>query len=203
MSVDLKICGLKRIDDIHMINEFAEIKYAGFVFAESKRKIDVSLAEKLIDKLRSNIKSVGVFADMNIDSVLSIQKQLNLDVVQLHSDETNDDCMKFNCTVWKSISVKNADSVKTAEKYTAADGFLLDTYNKNARGGTGKAFLWDCAEGFSKRYFTVLAGGIGENNILDACSQINPNVIDVSSSVETDGKKDFDKIKTLIWRIRK
>lgn len=198
MSVDIKICGLRRTVDTEYINEFKEIKYIGFVFAESKRKISIEEAIKIKNNLRSDIKTVGVFADMDIDIINKISKEVNLDIIQLHSNENNNDCKKAIKKVWKSISIKDINSIKVADNFSCANGFVLDTYNKNLWGGSGISFSWEIAKNFSNKYFTVLAGGINSENIKDALKIVNPNVIDVSSSVETDGFKDYKKIRQLI-----
>lgn len=202
MNAEIKICGLMSADDILKVNDF-DIGYVGFVFAESRRKVSKECALKMKQLLRKDIKTVGVFADMDISVIKEISDFVDLDIVQLHSDESDEMCASVGRTVWKSISVRDENSVKAVYEYKNAYGFLLDTYRKNMRGGTGEAFTWDFVKGFSDRYFTILAGGIGEHNIMEAYDAVRPNVIDLSSSVETDGVKDYDKIKRLMRRIQK
>ena len=183
----IKICGLRRAEDALMINEFEEIKYAGLVFAKSKRQISVDEAVKIKRNLRSDIKVVGVFADQNINEVSDIIKKTGVDICQLHSDE-----------VWKSIAVKNEDSIKKALEYKNAVGFVLDAYSDRERGGIGKIFDWETAKDFSKNYFTILAGGISAKNIIEAYDTVKPDVVDLSSSVEENGFKSREKIRELI-----
>lgn len=203
MNSDIKICGLRREEDAFYINEFEEIKYAGLVFAKSKRQIDIQTALKIKNKLRKDIQTVGVFADMSISEIQEIADAVGLDKIQLHSDESPEFCSSINGKIWKSISVKDETSTSIAPHYKGlVEGFLLDTYNKDMRGGSGEAFNWNIAKDFSKNYLTILAGGISEGNIQEALEIVSPSVIDLSSSVETDGFKDYDKIKSLIGRIR-
>lgn len=207
MKAEIKICGLRREIDAEYINKFNEIKYAGFVFAKSKRQIDIETAIKIKLKLRNDIKTVGVFADMSADEVIKTAKNARLDIIQLHSDENIEYIEKVKCEtnipIWKSIAVKNQDSLKTAEKLKdIVDCFLLDAYSKDVRGGSGEIFNWDLAHNFCENHFMALAGGISENNIMQAYEAVKPNIIDLSSSVETDGFKDYKKIENLIRRIR-
>ncbi len=202
INAEIKICGLKTVDDVYKINDFP-IDYVGFVFAESKRKISKETAVEMKKALRDDIKVVGVFADMRFSEVREISDYVDLDVIQLHSDENDSFCGKFkNKIVWKSISVCEENPEIIAEKYTNADGFILDAYTKDLRGGSGKIFKWKLAENFSKKYFTVLAGGLCEENIFAAYEEVKPNVLDLSSSVETNGIKDYNKIKNLMRRIK-
>ena len=203
MGTELKICGLRRVEDAKLINCFSEVKYAGLVFAKSKRQINVPAAREIMSVLRKDIKPVGVFADMPIEDIKAIVDMLNLNVVQLHSDESDSICGQLSCDVWKSISVKNEESLKKTEDYKNIKGFVLDTYSGKMRGGTGECFEWDIVRNFSQKHFTILAGGISADNISTAIKEVRPQIIDVSSSVEVDGYKNSDKILRLVTEFRK
>ena len=202
MPMEIKICGLKRVEDALMVNEFENIKYVGFVFANTPRKITIEKALEIKRNLRPDIKTVGVFAGQPMEEIIEIMEKADLDVCQLHSGETNEDCGFINKTVWKSISVKDKESAEIAESYTNADGFVLDTFKKNQWGGTGETFDWSAVEDFSKNHFTILAGGINSANVNDAIEKVSPNIIDLSSSVEVDGFKNYDKIKEFMESLK-
>lgn len=200
----IKICGLQRPEDAEYISEFEEIAYAGFVFFEkSRRNVTVQQVLEIKKHLRSDIKTVGVFAEHSAEEIADTAAKAGLDICQLHSDETNEDCGKIDLPVWKAIVMKDASALETAESYTNASGFVLDSDSGKKRGGTGKTFDWETAESFSRKYFTVLAGGISSENILRAYSIVKPDVVDLSSSVEENGYKSYDKIKELINTVRK
>ncbi|MCD8239065.1 MAG: phosphoribosylanthranilate isomerase [Clostridiales bacterium] len=197
----IKICGLRRKIDTDYVNEF-DVSFAGFVFAKSKRQIDIETALEIKKALRDDIKTVGVFADMEASEVRRITDSVGLDVVQLHSDEDNAYCSLFkDKIVWKALHVKDGSVLEKADLYDV-DGFLLDAYDKGMRGGTGKCINWELAAEFAKKHYTVLAGGISAENICEAASVVNPDVIDLSSSVETDGFKDYNKIKQLFEALK-
>ena len=202
MPMEIKICGLKRVEDALMVNEFENIKYVGFVFANTSRKITIEKALEIKKNLRPDIKTVGVFAGQPMEEIIEIMEKADLDVCQLHSGETNEDCGLINKTVSKSISVKDKESAEIAESYTNADGFVLDTFKKNQWGGTGETFDWSAVEDFSKNHFTILAGGINSANVNDAIEKVSPNIIELSSSVEVDGFKNYDKIKEFMESLK-
>lgn len=199
--MEIKICGIKTVEDIQIINKY-NIHYAGFIFAKgSKREVSPQLAKELIKNLNSNIKSVGVFTYTPIEKINQIANYCNLDIVQLHSNETDDDIKRSNKITWKSVSVKSYASLNQIAEYKCANGILLDTYKQNALGGTGESFDWNLVKGLSQKYFVILAGGLDENNINQAIKIVNPQVVDICSGAETNGFKDENKIKNLVRRI--
>lgn len=199
--MDVKICGLRRVEDALMINEFKNIKYAGLVFADTKRKVTIERAVEIKKALRKDIKTVGVFTETSAERINEIANAVGLDICQLHSDETDDDCKKIKTMVWKAIRIKDCESIKEVESFKNAEGFVLDKYKDREYGGTGEVFDWDIAENFSENHFTILAGGLNKDNIILAINRVKPDVVDLSSSVETDGYKDYNKIKKFMERI--
>lgn len=199
--VSIKICGIKTLEDIEIINKY-DVQYAGFIFAKgSKRQLSVDRAKELRQNLRQDIKAVGVFTYTPIEEINSIADYCNLDIVQLHSNETVEDCKKANTTVWKSISIKSDESYDI-DKYKQVGGILFDTYKPNTLGGSGEVFNWDKVKGLSQKYFIILAGGLNESNIIKAIDTVSPQVVDICSGVETDGFKDEIKIKNIVRRIK-
>ena len=96
MPMEIKICGLKRVEDALMVNEFENIRYVGFVFANTPRKITIEKALEIKKNLRPDIKTVGVFAGQPMEEIIEIMEKADLDVCQLHSGETNEDCGFIN-----------------------------------------------------------------------------------------------------------
>lgn len=200
MKAKIKICGLKTLDDIALINKFP-VSYAGFIFSEgSKRQISIEQAKKMRKALRKDIKAVGVFTNTDVETINKIVETVGLDIVQLHSSESNEDCKSVNTSVWKMISVKNESSLKQIQRFQNADGILLDTYHKELLGGTGESFCWDLVKGISKQRFLILAGGLNPQNIIEAERIVQPQVLDINSGVETEGKKDRKKLEELFAR---
>lgn len=197
----IKICGLKCENDILYVNKLRP-DYVGFVFAKSKRQVDKYLAKELISGLNRNIKTVGVFLNNTIDTVKEISEFCKLDVIQLHGDESPEYCSLFDKEAWKALRVKDEGSLKELNLYNT-NGYLLDTYIKGVYGGTGEAFNWSLASRASKNRFIILAGGLSSQNIEKAIDIVKPSVVDVSSGIETNGYKDFDKMQKFIEKVRR
>lgn len=199
----IKTCGLFREEDINYANKL-DTDYIGFVFASgSKRKVDFSLAYKLKRKLKNTIKAVGVFRDNSIDFITYLFNENIIDLVQLHGKENNDFLdnlkSKINADIIKAISIKDEYSFN----YSFISDFILLDSNK---AGSGNSF--DCKflknkldndKNFQKEFNTkyFLAGGININNIKEAL-ELNPYCIDLSSGLEVNGFKDFNKMKSII-----
>ncbi|HAA80684.1 MAG TPA: N-(5'-phosphoribosyl)anthranilate isomerase [Thermoanaerobacter sp.] len=199
--VKVKICGLRRKEDIEYANELKP-DYVGFVFAKSKRQIEVEQALDLISLLDKEIKTVGVFVNEPVENALKIAQTLNLDVLQFHGDETQDYIDNFkNFTVWKAIRIKDKEDLEKTKQFKV-NSFVFDTLTKNEYGGTGKTFNWKVLKGMELNVPIILAGGLNENNVEEAIRIVNPYAVDVSSGVETEGYKDFKKMKSFIEKVR-
>jgi len=199
--VKVKICGLRRKEDIEYANELKP-DYVGFVFAKSKRQIEVEQALDLISLLDKEIKTVGVFVNEPVENALKIAQTLNLDVLQFHGDETQDYIDNFkNFTVWKAIRIKDKEDLEKTKEFKV-NSFVFDTLTKNEYGGTGKTFNWEVLKEMELNVPIILAGGLNENNVEEAIKIVDPYAVDVSSGVETEGYKDFKKMKSFIEKVR-
>jgi len=198
----IKICGLMREQDIDAVNTNLP-DYIGFVFARSRRQIDVKKAKALKDCLNPSIKTVGVFVNEEINNIIKLCNTKVIDLIQLHGDENEDYIRKLKDYVpnkiIKAVRVRDQEDIKKAMKFSC-DYLLLDTYQRGEYGGTGKTFDWSVIPEISKPYF--LAGGINSGNIEQAVKQCNPYCIDVSSGVETNGYKDPEKIKEIVAKVK-
>ena len=197
--VKIKICGLKRMEDIEIVNKYKP-DYIGFVFADSKRKVSHDLARKMKQNLDHSIKSVGVFVDADTDEILNLYNGGIIEIAQLHGRESEDYIKKLkqksNCHLKIINSVEMSDKTDLL-KYddSVADYLLLDSGK-----GSGKTFDWQLIRNDLKKEF-FLAGGLNTDNIPLAIKEFNPFAVDLSSSLETDGYKDEIKIKKLMGAI--
>lgn len=197
----IKICGLKRLEDIYAVNEYKP-DYIGFVFAGKKRFVSPELAYELKKHLDKNIKAVGVFVNAEIEFILKLVESGTIDIIQLHGDEDNSYIKelrsKTSAPIIKAIRVKSAEDILASDDIQC-DYILLDTYTDNAYGGTGEVFDWSIIPKISKPFF--LAGGLTPENIAIA-AKVKPYCLDISSGVETDGLKDKTKIEKSIKIVR-
>lgn len=190
----IKICGLFREEDIAYVNE-VKPDYVGFVFAKSKRQVTYQQAKHLKSLLSKDIKAVGVFVDENIDFIEKLVNDHIINMVQLHGQEDEsyiNNLKKINTTIIKAIQVKEKKDLDISYD---VDYYLLD--NKIA--GSGETFDWNLIKQMNKPIF--LAGGICLDNI-DEALLIDVYALDVSSGAETNGVKDYTKIKEIVRRVR-
>ena len=201
----IKICGLSRIEDICCVNIYKP-DYIGFVFAASKRQIDEETARILKALLDPSIKAIGVFVNANAESIVRLAKGGIIDGAQLHGDEDEDFIKalksKIDIPLIKAIRVSSKERLNQELKIISklpVDQVLLDCYNYEEYGGSGKRFNWDYLDEIDIPYF--LAGGICLENLGDALAKA-PYAIDLSSGVESKGLKDIKKIKAVIEKVR-
>ena len=195
----IKLCGLKSLNDIEIINKYNP-EYIGFIFyKKSKRYIDYKTAKMLKNALNKNILAVGVFVNEDINTVVKLLNQNIIDIAQLHGNESENYIKTLkkltNKPIIKAFKVENALDIQKA-KQSQADFVLLDS----GTGGTGETFNWSLIKNFERPYF--LAGGLSIENIKTALDMLSPYALDVSSGIETSGKKDPEKIKAFIQTVR-
>ena len=195
----IKICGLTRLRDVDYVNTLHP-DYIGFIFAKaSKRYISPDNAAVLKNRLVDKIKSVGVFVNKPAQSIINIAKAGTIDIIQLHGSEDSDYIEKLrnqtDLPIIKAYKITSKEDAENAEK-SSADYILLD----NGSGGTGECFDWSLCKNIRREFF--LAGGLDPDNVKQAIDKCMPYAVDVSSGVETDGTKDYDKIMRFIKSVR-
>lgn len=199
----VKICGIRRPEDVAIVNEFLP-DFVGFILVpSSKRYVSPDKIVELKKNLDKRIKTVGVFVNETIENIREIRQKCALDVIQLHGEESPEFCKEVGGRVWKAIRVKDEDCVEILDTYADyTELLLLDTFVEGVHGGTGTAFDWDLIEFFSSDYNIGLAGGITRENVAIAKMKVSPELLDIASGSETDGIKDREKIKDIIEIIR-
>lgn len=191
--VKVKICGNTNVRDVKLARELGA-DYLGFIFAESKRKIDVGNAREIMAALPDFKNFVGVFCNQPKHEVERIAKRLSFKFLQFHGEETALYCQHFvnqGMEVIKTFRIKDAMSLKRIDEYNVS-AFLFDTYSKEESGGTGIPFDWNL---IGDRPFVreklFLAGGLTPSNVRMAIEKVKPFAVDVASGVEmSPGKKD-------------
>lgn len=200
MKTKIKICGLKRIEDVISVN-VAEPDYCGFIFnvSGSRRSIGAEQLNILVDMLNPEIVPIGVFVNEKTDVILRIVRESGIRMVQLHGQENGEIIhtiqSKAQVPVIKAVSVRRKEDVRSAV-LSPADYLLFDC----GEGGTGQTFDWNLLEDIPRPYF--MAGGIGTHNMEEVLRRFSPFALDVNSSVETDRQKDGKKILAAVRMLR-
>ena len=201
----IKLCGIKRPEDVGYLNRFLP-DYAGFVFAGEKRRIAPSQVAALAKGLDSRVRRVGVFVNEEPERIAVAARIAGLDAVQLHGGETAETVRKLRkllpgTEIWKAVRLKDVTCIPAALKL-GADLLLIDSFSQAAYGGTGKRTdlgLLRAAK-LTAPYF--LAGGLNAENIRRIVREFSPYGVDVSSGIETDGVKDPVKIEIIMRILR-
>lgn len=205
-----KICGIRTPEDVAIINEFKP-DFIGYIFAPTWREITLETALELTKQVDSSIQRVGVFVNRDVKFVAETLLRGAVDLLQLHGQENREYEEKlFDLLIKngvgnpqdrciKAYRVRNDKDILATEK-TMCGRLLLDAYSKNDIGGTGESFDWTLINNIKKPYF--LAGGINADNVETAVKGLHPYAVDASSSLETDRKKDREKIKQFMSKFR-
>lgn len=196
----IKICGLTCMEDIRAVNE-AKPDFAGFVveFPKSFRSVSAEQLRSLTKELNPEIFPVGVFVNAPTKLVEKLLEEGVIWAAQLHGQEDEAYITrlkkKTNCPVIKAFSVKCREDITSAMQ-SHADYLLFD----QGGGGTGKVFDWSLIGKISRPFF--LAGGLGEENLEQAARKLHPWAVDLSSSLETERKKNPEKIRRAVEIVR-
>ncbi|MDB1679402.1 MULTISPECIES: phosphoribosylanthranilate isomerase [Enterococcus] len=193
---EIKICGLTTKAAIDAAIQ-SGASYLGFVFAESPRKITPENVRTLTQDLPEKVKKVGVFVSPTKEFVEEIVKIAQLDFVQIHGEKK---FQQLDVPIIRAKSVIKNVSLTVA---TGEDFLLLDAPPTKYMGGNGQRFDWSAvAVQQLEKEKLWLAGGLTAENVGEAIVYFQPKVVDVSSGVETDGKKDLAKISAFCEAVR-
>ncbi len=194
----VKVCGITSIEDALLAVDCGA-DALGFVFYDkSSRKIVPEAAAAIVSELPPFVSKVGVFVDSPLEMVKQITSFCNLDLAQLHGEESPEFCRELFPRVIKSFRVNGRETLDRIARYRVPT-YLLDAYDPRTVGGTGKTFDWELAREVSERRPVILAGGLTPANVGQAIAVVKPYGVDVSTGVESSpGKKDADLVKAFI-----
>ena len=189
----VKICGLSTKGAVETAVSVGA-DYIGFVFAPSKRQVTLDQAAELVKLIPADVNKVGVFVSPSRAQLLEAIDKVGLDMVQIHGQVADDLFENLPCASIQAVQVDGEGHVPNSQ----ADYLLFDA----PVSGSGQTFDWGKLDttGLAQPFF--IAGGLNENNVARAIQHFSPFAVDVSSGVETDGKKDLEKIRRFIERVK-
>ena len=189
----VKICGLSTVEAVETA-VLAGADYIGFVFAASKRQVSLEQAQELAKRVTGKTKIVGVFVSPSLEDLEQSIGQVPLDMVQIHG--TFDEALMpmISVPVIRAIQLSDQEAQVTSQ----ADYLLFDA----PVAGSGQTFDWGLLKDQKIQQDFFIAGGLTEDNVRQARETFQPYAVDVSSGVETDGRKDIEKIKAFIEGVK-
>ena len=207
MPVLTKICGVSTPDALDAAIA-GSASHVGLNFvAASPRCVTAEQAAALVARAGGRVKVVGLFADAEPGFVDAVRRDVRLDVIQLHGDESPAAAAAIGGEVWKAISVRTAADLAAAARYRGAVARILydakPPEGAPLTGGTGLRFDWALLDGFAHPITWGLAGGLDAGNVADAIARTRAPLVDVSSGVESaPGVKSVDKIAAFLQAAR-
>lgn len=176
--------------------------WIGFVFANSRRRIDSAAAREISRKV-PGIGKVGVFVNAPLAEVLEIAGQCKLDYIQLHGEESADYCRVLHLPVIKAVK-PGAFSAEVLNAFPV-QWLLVDGFSGQQFGGAGVPFAWTEFQQIRQQITKplLLAGGLHADNVEEAMRLLAPDGVDVSSGVEVNGTKNAVKIREFISTVRR
>ena len=207
MRTEIKFCGLTRASDAREAVALGA-SYVGVIFATGPRRLTVQQAGEVLADVPESVRRVGVFADATTDSIATVADALGLGAVQLHGENggrlVEAVRSRFGGEVWSVLRPQGGKLPEmAAELFAAADAVLLDAHVAGKLGGTGIALPWEklmdelgAIRNGAVSARLVLAGGLKAENVGEAIRLLRPDVVDVSSGVETaPGIKDHARMR--------
>lgn len=194
----IKICGITSVEDgLHAARCGADA--LGLVFYPvSPRYVSAEQARRIIAALPPLVTTVGLFVNQPSNEITDIARFCGLDVLQLHGDETPEQCQLPPWRVIKALRVRDAASLNDLAAYRVS-GMLLDAWQADSYGGTGHRFNWQLAVQAAQQRPIILAGGLTPANVAEAVKTVRPYAVDVSSGVESaPGRKDPELVAAFI-----
>ncbi|MFC4261735.1 phosphoribosylanthranilate isomerase [Ferruginibacter yonginensis] len=208
--MNIKVCGItskKQLQQLDGLN----VAYAGFIFYEkSPRYAGLKLANEDLTEMDLDVKKVGVFVDAEYEDIMEMVEKYELDMVQLHGNESPELCEELSedVEVIKAFSITDTTtSIDTlvAPYDNVCDYYLFDAASKTAKGGTGTKFDWKkiTDSKIEKPFF--LSGGIGPDDVTALKKFKHPDFfgIDVNSQFEKEpGVKDMGAVLKFVHDLK-
>lgn len=208
MRTRAKICGITRSQDVQAAVSAGADAIGLVFFPPSPRHVSITQAQALLQHIPAYVQVVGLFVNATANEIKSVLDSVALDVLQLHGDETPEQCQEIALQCkrrwYKAIQVKpELDVVKEVQRYQAAgaSAVLLDAWHPELKGGTGHQFDWSK---FPKLDIPlILAGGLTPENVADAIQTTQAFAVDVSGGVEAaKGIKDKQLIERFMQGVQ-
>ena len=208
MALNVKICGIKSISHVEACVK-GKAKMIGLMFYnKSPRFINIKTAKKISNFSKNKIKRVGVFANSNITEIKTITKNVELDYLQLHGNETENFIKNIKkilkIKIINALKISNNNDIKKISRFKKiSDYILIDTKiikkNNLSFKKKSKELDWNLLKKIKDKRKLILSGALNTINLEEATNKSGINFVDASSNLEiVSGKKNIKKINKFL-----
>ena len=199
MSVQVKICGITRVEDALMAQRAGAEALGLVMYSKSSRYVNMQQAIALREVIASDTLCVVLLVNADKEFVKQVITEVKPDLIQFHGDESADFCQQFDFPFIRALRMRDdLDISAEARAYYNAYGLLFDAWNPDQYGGTGEQFDWQRLP-TGRHFHLILAGGLNPLNVAEAVAAARPDMVDVSGGVESSpGIKDEHKVRAFI-----
>lgn len=197
----VKICGLMEQKHVKTAVD-AGADAIGFVFAPSRRRVTIAKAQELAKDIPPGVLKIGVFVNASREEIEQTYREVPLDYVQFHGNEDSVFIESVALPSIKVLAVHSSEDTMQSVDYNT-DYFLFDAPGTDFKGGSGMTFDWQLMKSAGVPLEKViLAGGLNVDNVAQAIELVKPYMVDVSSGVESAGRKDENLIRAFIKAVK-
>lgn len=203
-QIRIKLCGMTRPEDAALASALGADAIGLIFYEKSARNVSLRDAREIVRVINPLCATVAVVVNPTEETMAEIIRTLPIQIIQFHGNESAAFCESFNRPYFKVIPMKPGVSLaEKRQEYASASALLLDTYDKQLAGGTGRPFDWsaldDSALAPPKQPDIILAGGLNPQNAQQALKQTGVRNLDVNSGIESaPGVKDHDKMRAMM-----
>jgi phosphoribosylanthranilate isomerase len=201
--IPTKICGITTHEDALLATDLGASAIGFIFYPASPRYITSKQAGTIIAETSKGVRKVGVFVNTQPEEINRIVAETGIDMVQLSGNEPPESCQKIIVPVIKALHIGSNFNIDLVEQYDVR-AFLLDTYQADRYGGTGKSFNWTQVSSGTLPGPTILSGGLTPENVMKGIKTLLPSAVDFNSGIEVrPGVKDRAKMENLFAILRK
>jgi phosphoribosylanthranilate isomerase len=199
MSVQVKICGITRVEDALMAQRAGADALGLVMYSKSSRYVDMQQAIALREAIATDTLCVVLLVNADKEYVKQVIAEVKPDLIQFHGDESADFCQQFDFPFIRALRMRDDLNIAAeARAYYNAYGLLFDAWDPDQYGGTGEQFDWQRLP-TERDFHLSLAGGLNPHNVAEAVATAGPDMVDVSGGVESSpGIKDTQKVQAFI-----
>jgi len=204
MQCKVKICGVTSVEDADIVLESGADALGVNLIPSSKRYVELQRARAIVDRVRGRMLTVAVLADPTPETAATILRELGVDRLQLHGDESPEQLSQLGPTAFKAVRIADSSDVQRAAQYSG-DLLLVDAKVPGALGGTGTTFDWSLVAELARSRQLIVAGGLSADNVARAIHALRPWAVDVASGVEEPSdprKKSLARVTTFLAQVR-